>query len=136
MYAALEPEEKSATNRRPLAAQIDVWVPFASAAMRGDKTFMFTHSQVPTMSYASSAECAVALLSRLGVKSEAVATNSWPAARDSNFPLLSRADTNGLHVWSYGGTDAQAHMTHARHLADVWQTLDGPARTNSSEKLK
>jgi len=124
MYAGLEPEQNGSTNRRPLAAQIDVWLPFAKAAMRGEKTFAITHSQVPTSGYASSAECALALLANLGVNADAVATNSIPAANDPNFPLLKRADAGGLHIWSYGGTEAQAHMTHARHMADVWRALD------------
>ena len=124
MYAGLEPKEPGSTNRYPQSSQIDVWVPFAKAAMRGEKTFVLAHSQVPTSTYASSAECAAALLSKLNVKSQAVLTNSLPAANDPDFPLLSRVDVKGLHIWSYGGTDAQAHMTHARHLADVWQALD------------
>jgi hypothetical protein len=38
--------------------------------------------------------------------------------------LLYRADIGHLHLWGYGGEDAQAHMTHVRHLADVWKALD------------
>ena len=124
MYAGLELEEKGSTNRRPLSAQIDVWVPFAQAAARGEKTFVFTHSEVPTTSYASSSECAEALLQRVGLKARTVAMNSIPAAGEPNFPLLARADSGHLHVWSYGGVDAQAHLTHVRHMADVWRALD------------
>jgi hypothetical protein len=124
MYAGLEPEEKGSTNRRPLAAQIDVWVPFARAALRGEKTFVLTHSQVPTTTYASSSECAEALLQRVGGEARAVAANSIPAANDPNFPILARTDRGGFHVWSYGGVDAQAHLTHARHMADVWRALE------------
>jgi hypothetical protein len=124
MYAGLETEEKGSTNRRPLAAHIDVWVPFAKAALRGEKTFVFTHSQVPTTAYASSSECAEALLQRVGLKARAVPANSIPAASDPNFPLLARTDSGRLHVWSYGGVDAQAHLTHVRHMAEVWQALD------------
>jgi hypothetical protein len=123
MYAGLEPQEDGSTTRRPLAAQIDVWIPFAKAAMRGEKTFVVTHSRVPTGSYASSAECASALLSKLNVTSKNVATNAIAAANDPDFPLLQRADVGGLHIWSYGGISAQAHMNHARHMADVWQAL-------------
>jgi hypothetical protein len=47
-----------------------------------------------------------------------------PATLDPDFPLIHRADLNGFHVWSYGGTDGQAHITHARHLADVWMAID------------
>src|SRR6185503_19284126 len=68
MYAGLE------TNsvRKPLAEQIDVWVPFARAAIEGKKTFVFTYSAVPTSTYASSSECARALLATLGVQDSAV----------------------------------------------------------------
>ncbi len=132
MYGGLKPPQQGSTNRVPLAEHIEVWIPFAKAAMRGEKTFVLAHSQVPTSSYANSAECAAALLARLGLKAQLAATNSIPAARDPDFPLLTRADTNGLHIWSYGGTDAQAHMTHARHLAEVWQGLD-PAGSHHSD---
>ena len=124
MYASLEPEEAGSTNRRPLAAQIDVWLPFARAARRGEKTFVFAHSQVPTPAYASSFECAAALAAKAGVEFKTVATNSLPAARDPNFPLLRRADAGRFHIWSYGGADAPAHLTHVRHMAEVWQALD------------
>jgi hypothetical protein len=128
LYGGLEPEEKGSTNRRPLAAHIEVWVPFARAALRGEKAFVFTHSQVPTTSYASSSECAEALLQRIGLKARAVTTNSIPAASDPDFPLFARADSGGFHSWSYGGVDAQAHLTHVRHMADVWRALDAAPR--------
>jgi hypothetical protein len=124
MYAGLEPREKGSTNRRPLAAQTEVWVPFAKAAMRGEKTFVFTHSQVPTPSYASSRACAEALLARLKLEAQSAEPKSSLAASDPDFPLLKRADSGRFHVWSYGGEDAQAHLTHVRHMADVWNALD------------
>lgn len=132
MYGGLEPQQKGNTNRVPLAEHIEVWIPFAKAAMRGEKMFVLTHSQVPTSSYASSAESAGALRKRLGLKSENVSANSIPAAMDTDFPLQSRTDANGMHIWAYGGTDAQAHMTHARHLADVWQALDTDRENRSN----
>lgn len=119
MYAALE------TNsvRRPLREHIEVWLPFASAAIEGRKTFVFTYSAVPTTSYASSSECAHALLAALDLPVKEVAPGSTPAAADKDFPLLRRADAGNLHVWGYGGTNAQAHMTHPRHVADIWKAL-------------
>jgi hypothetical protein len=128
MYASLELEEKGSTNRRPLAAQIEVWVPFAQAATRGEKTFIFTHSHVTTTAYASSFECAAALAARVGVAAHPVEPGSSPATRDPDFPLLSRADAGRFHIWSYGGGDAPAHLTHVRHMADVWRALDAAAR--------
>jgi hypothetical protein len=119
MYAALE------TNsvRKPLAEHIEVWTPFARAAMEGKKTFVITYSSVPTTSYASSSECAQALLETLSVRDADVEAGSIRAASDKDFPLLRRADVGNLHVWGYGGTNAQAHMTHPRHMADLWKAI-------------
>lgn len=130
MYASLEPEEAGSTNRRPLAAQLDVWLPFARAAVRGEKTFVLAHSQVPTPAYASSFECAAALARGVGVEFKTVATHSLPAARDPNYPLLRRADAGRFHIWSYGGADAPAHLTHVRHMAEVWQALEAAKRVS------
>lgn len=121
MYASLE---SNASERRPLREHIDVWVPLARAAMKGEKIFVFTYSEVPTETYASSSECAAALIRAVGVTNRTVAAGSCAAANDSQFPLRRRADFGNLHIWGYGGTNAQAHMTHARHLADVWKAID------------
>lgn len=124
LYGGLEPMTGGSTNRVPLAEHIDVWVPLARAAIRGEKTFVFTHTQIVTRSYASTFECAAALLQRVGVPSIQVAPGSTPAAAEPRYPLIARADRGRFHVWSYAGDDAQSHMTHPRHLAEVWQALD------------
>lgn len=119
MYGGLETN----SARKPLRAHIDVWVPFARAAMEGKKTFVCTHSAVPTSTYASSSECAQALLAALDLRGTPVQPGSTPAAADKDFPLFRRADAGNLHIWSYGGTNAQAHVTHPRHIADIWKAL-------------
>jgi hypothetical protein len=119
LYASFEGGDKS----RAAKEHIDPWVEFCKAAARGEKSFALTHSQVPTETYANSALCARALV-------EAVGGTLVPveAAKDAQFPLIGRCDIGNFHVWSYGGTDAQAHMTHARHIADVWLALDKAER--------
>lgn len=107
-------------GRTPLDAHVEVWRPLAEAAIRGKRTFLITVSEVPTEGYASSSEMARALLAKVGVREERV----LPGPQDSAHPLLTRADRGRFHVWFYGGNDAMAHMTHARHLADVWKALD------------
>jgi hypothetical protein len=92
--------------------------------VRGEKTFVLTHSAVPTMKFASTGDCAAALLALLGVPREPVSPGALPATKDPDFPLRSRADTGQFHIWGYDGIDAQAHLTHARHMADVWMALD------------
>ena len=124
MYAAFEPTAAVERPRKPANDQIEVWAPFAQAALRGEKTFVLTHSAVPTDKYASSGECATALLELLEVPRELVRSGTLPATTDREFPLQSRADRGKFHIWAYGGEDAQAHMTHVRHMADVWRALD------------
>ncbi|MGA2173511.1 MAG: hypothetical protein ABSH38_00870 [Verrucomicrobiota bacterium] len=110
--------------RQPARDQIDVWVPFARAAARGEKTFVLTVSEVPTAGYASSGECAAALIRELNAPVTVIAPLSSAAASDPDFPLKFRADLGNFHIWGYGGTNAQAHMNQVRHMADVWLALD------------
>lgn len=124
LYAGWEGEMAAPTARKPQADQIEVWMPFVRAAVRGEKTFVLTHSAVPTLKYASTTDCADAILSRLGLARQPVPPDALPASTDPDFPLRSRADAGHFHIWGYDGTDAQAHLTHARHLADVWNVLD------------
>ena len=126
MYGGFE--TNSGNVRVPAREHIDPWIPFAQAARDGKKTFLITYSDVPTSAYASSSECARALLKNLGLTHSDVADNNLDATKDPEFPLLRRTDVAGLHVWGYGGTNAQAHLTHVRHLADLWRAIDTDRR--------
>lgn len=121
MYGSLDPNLQ---ERVPAREHIWCWKPLADAAIRGEKTFCITYSQVPTPTYASSSECASALVRLCGGELKPVEKGTLSATLDADFPLLARFDKGCFHVWGYGGEDAQAHMTHARHLADVWKALD------------
>lgn len=120
MYASLE---ESAANRTVFKPHTDVWLPLARAAMVATKEFVVTYSMVETPNYASSSECAHAIVAALGGKVSAVEKGTLAATLDSEFPLLERFDRGGLHIWGYGGKDAQAHITHVRHLADIYDSL-------------
>lgn len=120
LYGALD---ETASERRPGAGSIDPWLPLARAAAAGEKSFAITVSEVPTP-YASSSECARAIVAAVGGALEKVPAGDCAATLDRDFPLRERFDRGRLHVWLYGGSDGQAHMTHARHIADVWKALD------------
>lgn len=125
MYAGLAPVTNSDAGRQPDPRHIAPWLAFAREAMQGRTTFVFTHSAVPTGAFASSAECAGALLAALGVPTpRPVPPASSAAARVPDYPLETQCDVGRFHVWGYGGQDAQAHLTHIRHLADIWRALD------------
>jgi hypothetical protein len=112
------------STTRPAAENIAPWVEFAKMAARGEKTFVLTHSQVPTATYANTAQCATALVEAVGGAKVIVQRGSIPATLDPEFPLLTRTDVGHFHVWGYDGADAQGHLTHVRHLADIWRALD------------
>lgn len=112
------------STTRPAAEHVEPWVAFAKLAARGEKTFLLTHSQVPTATYANTAQCGAALVDAIGALKLIVQRGSIPATLDSEFPLLTRTDVGHFHVWGYDGADAQAHLTHVRHLGDVWKALD------------
>lgn len=121
MYASFT----SPTDKTPLKEQIDPYIEFAKAAMRGEKAFVVTCSQVPTETYANSAACAQALVR--GVNSSLVPY--WaPGAIKKGYPdyqIRSTFEKGQFFVWTYEGVDAQAHMTHPRHIADVWRAVWG-----------
>jgi cell wall-associated NlpC family hydrolase len=133
LYAGWDPAttQPGATSR-PAAENIDPWQPFVEAAARGEKTFVLTHSQVPT-SYANTEACAKALIELVGAQVETIDRGALPATLDPDFPLLYRACKGNFHVWGYGGVDAQAHMTHPRHIAEVWRALDEADAAQASE---
>jgi hypothetical protein len=74
--------------------------------------------------YGSSAQCGEALIEVVGRSKVNVSRRSIAATLDPEFPLLTRTDVGHFHVWGYDGADAQAHLTHVRHLADMWMALD------------
>ena len=92
-------------------------------AARGEKTFVLTHSHVPT-SYANTVATAAWIMEYVHAERLNLVPGSLPATLDPEFPLLYRADKGRLHIWGYGGIDAQAHLTHVRHIADIWMALD------------
>jgi len=120
MYASFAPN----STTQPAPEHIEPWIAFGKMAAKGEKTFVLTHSQVPSTTYANTAQCAAALVEAVGRAKVIVPRGSIPATLDPEFPLLTRTDIGHFHVWGYDGADAPAHLTHIRHLADVWRALD------------
>ena len=99
MYASWEPAStQPGATSRPLDEQIQPWLDFAKCAVRGEKVFVFTYSQVPTGTYADSAACAHALNRALGLTATSVPKGSTPATSDADYPLIERCDRNGYHT--------------------------------------
>jgi hypothetical protein len=118
IYGSLQAQPAGVTNRVADPAHADVWAPLARAAMKGDKTFVITLSDILPPNFASSLEVTSALLDHVGLKLEPTtfATNE--------FALISRVDAGNFHVWRYAGTNGPAHMAHVQHMADVWRAIE------------
>lgn len=124
LYAGWDPAttQPGATSQ-PALENMQPFEKYVRLAAAGEKTFVLVHSSVPTP-YANTAATAKWIAELVDAPRVDIARGSSPASSDEDFPLLYRADIGHLHLWGYGGEDAQAHMTHVRHLADVWMALD------------
>ena len=123
IYGNLEKSAGPTQVRVAAPESVAPWIPFVKAAAQGEKTFVLTHSQVPTPTYASSGEMAAALIKAVGAPVEKM--TPMPPADDPECRLQYRSDLGRFHVWGYAGSDGQAHMAHLRHLAEVWMAAAG-----------
>lgn len=124
LYAGWDPATtRPGAASRPATEHIEPWRAIVQSAARGERTFVLTHSQVPTR-YANTEACGLALIELAGAQAVPVNPGDLPATLDPEYPLVRRADLGGFHVWTYAGQDAGAHLTHVRHMADVWKALD------------
>lgn len=121
LYGDLLEEKLPARVANP--RDIDVWLPLAQAARRGEKTFLITVSEVPTP-YASSSECASAIAAGVGGQLAPAAPGATSDPAMTEWKLLRRFDEGHLHIWLFEGADAPAHLAHTRNLAALWQSLD------------
>jgi len=86
---------------------------FAKKALRGEKTFIFTHSQVDPVKYPSTRVTADLLLRELGLQRTKVADTGGP------YSQVAAVDQKGFHLWSFRGRDERAHCDHLRHVSQA-----------------
>ena len=124
LYAGWDPAStQPGATSRPLPENMLPFARFVELAAEGRKTFVLTHSSVQTP-YANTQATADWIVAHVGARWIDVPPNATLASTDPDFPLYRRADLGHLHVWGYAGDAPAAHLTHARHLADVWKALD------------
>lgn len=97
-------------------------VEFAKRALRGEKIFVFSHSEVDPVTYPSTRLTADMLMAQLGLERHPVDT---PA--ESRFGLYGAVDHKGLHIWSYRGNDKPAHCSHLSHIGQAVRDILEPA---------
>jgi hypothetical protein len=108
--------------------RIDPLVKFAELAARGDKLAFITHSEIPTLSYASTHETADALLQHLEMKRSpggeapalpplAALGNERSRKELSVLEPTSHAQKGRLYVRGYAGIKAEHHRSHLHQMA-------------------
>ncbi|TWT77143.1 hypothetical protein Pla123a_25740 [Posidoniimonas polymericola] len=103
----------TAADGTPLDSQMADYKAFATSAAGGDKTFVFTHSQVPTFTYESTAETGAELLQHLGLSAR--------GSRASGLGTLQfyrHAQQDGFALWGATGSDGDAHLEHLRYIGE------------------
>lgn len=114
IYAGLEDAAAAPSVRQVDSRDMAGFLAFATAATRGEKVFVVTHSAQPTP-YASTTETADYLLRGVGLARNPVA----PAAGEE-FPQVSQAGCGGFVVMGFAGASAPAHLFHLRAVDRWW----------------
>jgi hypothetical protein len=89
---------------------------FARDAALGRKRFLFSHSAIVPGSYASTTECADALIAAVGGRRAL-----WSGTNALGMRQTSRCELGGFAVHGFAGTTAPDHTDH---FAYVWRMLD------------
>lgn len=103
---------------RPLESQMVNYKTFAALAQNGPKTFIFSHSQVPTYTYSSTEDTGNELLLHLGVEAEPYSGNGL-----GTLNFYRRAQTGNFQLWGALGTNGDAHLEHLRFIGQFFQEL-------------
>lgn len=112
-------DDKHKMDMRPIAP----FLKFAELAADGERLFYITHSNIPTLDYASTRETTDALLASVGLDrakgGDTPAMPDLPAmgsavAKKNLRPLIpvSHAEKNGLFVRGYAGDTPNDHLSH------------------------
>jgi hypothetical protein len=108
----------TAGDGTPNDAQLVDFKTFANLAKDGQKTFIHTHSQVPTSGYESTREVADEMLQYLGISATTV---NQPGLGTLNY--YRTAQTGNYKLWGTTGTDAAAHSKHLQYIGDFLEEL-------------
>jgi hypothetical protein len=110
------------------AAKLEPFLQFARAAVRGDKRFLITHSEIFPGTFASTTETTDYLLGELGFHRQAVL--EWGPL---GMQQLSRARCGGFEVRGFAGNSAPDHIDHFHGMYAFLEALDQLDPSESGE---
>lgn len=106
------------SDGQPLPSQMVDYRTFATLAQNGQKTFVFSHSQVPTYTYSSTEQTGNALLQHLGISGTPYNENGL-----GTLNFYRRAVSGNFRLYGALGTDGDAHLEHLRYIGQFFQEL-------------
>ena len=101
----------SGSDHTPLASQMVDFKRFALDASQGNKTLIFSHSQVPTYTYANTQECADDLIDHIGATAL-----PYNATGLGGVQFFRCAIDGNFAVYGELGSDAAAHSQHLQYM--------------------
>jgi hypothetical protein len=101
-----------------LDSQLADYKTFANLAKAGSKSFVFTHSQVPTYTYESTGEVGDELMQSLGTTPSAINTNGL-----GTLNFYRTAQTGNFKLWGATGSDGDSHLEHLRYIGQFLKDL-------------
>jgi hypothetical protein len=108
----------TAGDGTPLDSQMADYKTFATLAKNGQKTFLFSHSQVPTFTYETTGECGDELMQHLGISASAYNVNGL-----GTLNFYRRAQSGNFKLWGALGSDGDSHLEHLRYVGEFFQQL-------------
>jgi hypothetical protein len=108
----------TAGDGTPLDSQMANYKTFASLAKNGQKTFLYSHSQVPTYTYETTGECGDELLQSLGVSAPA-----YNAGGLGTLNFYRHAKSGNFELWGALGADGDSHLEHLRYAGEFLQHM-------------
>ena len=97
---------------------LDPWVQFGRAAMRGDKRFVVTHSEIFPGTFASTTETSDYLVRTLGLTRKAVLR--WGPG---GMQQISEARSGRLVIMGFAGNSAPDHVDHFQGMPEFLRIL-------------
>lgn len=108
----------TAGDGTPLDSQMVDYKTFANLAKNGSKTFLYSHSQVPTFTYETTGECGDELMQYLGISATPYNVNGL-----GTLNFYRRAQSGNFQLWGALGIDGDSHLEHLRYIGEFLKQL-------------
>jgi len=121
LHASYIPDEKPVADGGTIdTSSLAPFLLFAERAVRGEKRFVVTHSEIFPGTFASTTETADHLINALQLRR--VAVLEWGPL---GMQQLSKAEKRGLVLWGFAGNTAPDHIDHLYAYGDFLRVLLG-----------